>query len=62
MGRPQKESSRNRMNITLAAETARFLKNLSNSTYIPMSNFLDMMIAEYARNHYEELKKKGLEL
>lgn len=61
MGRPQKDAARSRMNITLAPETASFLKELSCKTYIPMSNLLDMMIVEYARIHERELKEKGLE-
>ena len=64
MARPRKEESetRVRLNVSLARETAGVLKELSTQTYIPMSNLLDMFIAEYVRNNEEELKKKGIVL
>ena len=64
MGRPMKSKDevRVRMQITLAPENAKLLRDLCSNTYIPMSNLLDMMIAEYCKNNREELERKGIEL
>lgn len=60
MARPKKDVARIRMQITLAPESHRILHEISNATYIPMSNILDMMIAEYSKTHKEDLVRKGV--